>query len=463
MKPDESLLDKLHQLQIKNRELEQVHLLQTLILDGLHVILTTDDIDTLFAQFFGLLRKALNFDAAVMTQLSKDQTQLLPVSCTETDSSGALSIVQHVHQKGLQRPLNAFHISLLLEKPLPPSSPWANMHSLLGIDIRTQHADYQLWIFSTKRAAFGPHDLTLLQQFSSFAGSTINQVEKRRLQEQQKELEAKQDQIEKVLMSSEKMASLGQMAAGVAHEINNPLSYVLSNIQNLAYNHEQLHQLIEALKREVAADKAQSILEHYRYQAICADTDDIMAEMTEGATRVKDIVKSLRQFSHPDQSKVDDIDLAELIDNTLRVAWNQIKYSAQVEKNYGNKRIFVTARTAQLSQVLLNILVNAAQACDDNRGLIQITLCDDKDNAFIEIKDNGSGIPEDTLSKIFDPFFTTKAVGKGTGLGLAISKAIIEQHSGSIQVTSQPNQGTSFVIALPKQPDLSNYHADDYL
>lgn len=463
MKPDESLLDKLHQLQIKNRELEQVHLLQTLILDGLHVILTTEDIDALFAQFFGLLRQALHFDAAVITQLSDEQTQLLSVSCTETDSDGALNIVQHIHQKGLERPLNAFHIPLLFEEPLTLTSPWSDMRSLLGIDIQTQYADYQLWIFSNERAAFGPHDLTLLQQFSSFAGSTISQVEKRRLQEQQKELQARQDQIEKVLISSEKMASLGQMAAGVAHEINNPLSYVLSNIQNLAYNHEQLHQLIDALKHEVAADTALSILEHYRYQAICADTDDIMAEMTEGATRVKDIVKSLRQFSHPDQSKVDDIDLAELIDNTLRVAWNQIKYSAQLEKHYGNKRIVVTARSAQLSQVLLNILVNAAQACDEKIGLIQITLCDDKDNAFIEIKDNGCGIPEDTLTKIFDPFFTTKAVGKGTGLGLAISKAIIEQHSGSIQVSSQPNQGTSFVITLPKQPDLSHGEADGYL
>ncbi|MCC5826528.1 ATP-binding protein [Alkalimonas sp.] len=463
MKPDESLLDKLHQLQIKNRELEQVHLLQTLILDGLHVILTTDDIDALFAQFFGLLHQALHFDAAIMTQLSKDQTQLLPVSCTESDSIGALSIVQHIHQKGMERPLNAFHIPLLFDEPLSLASPWAEMHSLLGIDIRTQFADYQLWIFSSQRAAFGPHDLTLLQQFSSFAGSTISQVEKRRLQEQQKELQARQDQIEKVLMSSEKMASLGQMAAGVAHEINNPLSYVLSNIQNLAYNHEQLHQLIDALKQAVSVDKAQSILDHFRYQAICVDTDDIMAEMTEGATRVKDIVKSLRQFSHPDKSKVDDINLAELIDNTLRVAWNQIKYSAQVEKNYGTQNIVVTARSAQLSQVLLNILVNAAQACDDNRGLIQITLCEDKDNAYIEIKDNGCGIPEDTLNKIFDPFFTTKAVGKGTGLGLAISKAIIEQHSGNIQVTSQLNQGTSFMIMLPKQADLSNDDTDGYL
>ncbi|MEE2002312.1 ATP-binding protein [Alkalimonas sp. MEB108] len=462
MKPDESLLDKLHQLQIKNRELEQVHLLQTLILDGLHVILTIEDIDALFAQFFGLLRQALHFDAAVMTQLSKDQAQLLPVSCTEIDSDGALSIVQYIHQQGLERPLNAFHIPLLFKEPLLLASPWADMRSLLGIDIQTQYADYQLWIFSTERAAFGPQDLTLLQQFSSFAGSTISQVEKRRLHEQQKELQARQDQIEKVLISSEKMASLGQMAAGVAHEINNPLSYVLSNIQNLAYNHEQLHRLINALEQEVDPDKAQCILEQFRYQAICADTDDIMAEMTEGASRVKDIVKSLRQFSHPDQSKVDDIDLAELIDNTLRVAWNQIKYSAQVEKNYGNKSILVTARAAQLSQVLLNILVNAAQACDEKIGLIQITLCDDKDNAIIEIKDNGCGIPEDTLSKIFDPFFTTKAVGKGTGLGLAISKAIIEQHSGSIQVSSQPNEGTSFVITLPKQPDLSHGEADDY-
>ena len=462
MTADETLLEKLHQLQIKNRELEQVQTLNKLVLDGLHAILTTADVEQLFSQFFKLLRQAVHFDAAMITEHNEGDRPFKIISSTEKNSSPALPILIQLQQKQPSLPLNAFNINLICDSP-SHDAPWSQMQSVLGIDIHTISDGYQLWIFSRQIGDFSSHDLTLVQQFSSFAGSTISQVEKVRLMEQKKNLIEKQQHIEKILLSSEKMASLGQMAAGVAHEINNPLSYVLSNIQNLAYNHEQLHNLIDTLQHECTADKAHPILDHFRYQAICADTDDIMAEMTEGATRVKDIVKSLRQFSHPDQSKIEDVDIAELIDNTLRVAWNQIKYSAQVEKNYGSKSIVVTARSAQLSQVLLNILVNAAQACDNNIGLIQITLCDDEHHAFIEIKDNGCGIPEKALTSIFNPFFTTKAVGKGTGLGLAISKAIIEQHSGSIQVSSQPNQGTSFVITLPKQPDLSNGEADGYL
>jgi two-component system NtrC family sensor kinase len=178
--------------------------------------------------------------------------------------------------------------------------------------------------------------------------------------------------------------------------------------------------------------------------------------MTEGADRVKEIVQGLRQFAHPDQTQIGDIDITELIDNTLRVAWNEIKYNANVEKNYNTEPVIITGRSTQLSQVFLNLFFNAAQAICDKVGVISITTKADKKNAYITIADNGSGIDENKLNKIFDPFYTTKPIGQGTGLGLAISKAIIEQHGGLISVKSQLNQGTIFNITLPKKPNLTD-------
>ena len=329
---------------------------------------------------------------------------------------------------------------------------------MLTTPVSTSTESYQLYIFSETIGAFNQHDITLMQRFVSFAGNTISQFEKRNLLVKQKEMEEKQSNIEQVLINSEKMASLGQMAAGVAHEINNPLSYIVSNIQNLAYNLEQFSHLINTLKAEKAITQQTLVdtLQHYQFDELQTDSSDIIAEMTEGADRVKEIVQGLRQFAHPDQTQIGDIDITELIDNTLRVAWNEIKYNANVEKNYNTEPVIITGRSTQLSQVFLNLFFNAAQAICDKVGVISITTKADKKNAYITIADNGSGIDENKLNKIFDPFYTTKPIGQGTGLGLAISKAIIEQHSGQIRVESQLNQGTVFYITLPKKPKLTD-------
>lgn len=155
------------------------------------------------------------------------------------------------------------------------------------------------------------------------------------------------------------MASLGQMAAGVAHEINNPLSYIVSNIQNLAYNLEQFSHFINALKTEsvITQQTLADLLQHFQFDGLQSDSSDIIAEMTEGADRVKEIVQGLRQFAHPDQTKIGDINITELIDNTLRVAWSEIKYSAKVEKHYNTEPIIITGRSTQLSQVFLNLFL----------------------------------------------------------------------------------------------------------
>ena len=456
MTTNEILLEKLHLLQVHNLALEENRAFNSLILNGLDAILKNDRTETLLTEFFDILQQAIAFSAAILIKInpSNELSTLVTASHPQSDE-----IITQL--KALNKPnrdiKNVFNLHQLSDWQVTDPF-WHSQHAMLTTPVSTSTESYQLYIFSETIGAFNQHDITLMQRFVSFAGNTISQFEKRNLLVKQKEMEEKQSNIEQVLINSEKMASLGQMAAGVAHEINNPLSYIVSNIQNLAYNLEQFSHLINTLKAEKAITQQTLVdtLQHYQFDELQTDSSDIIAEMTEGADRVKEIVQGLRQFAHPDQTQIGDIDITELIDNTLRVAWNEIKYNANVEKHYNTEPVIITGRSTQLSQVFLNLFFNAAQAICDKVGVISITTKADKKNAYITIADNGSGIDVDKLNKIFDPFYTTKPIGQGTGLGLAISKAIIEQHSGQIRVESQRNRGTVFYITLPKKPILTD-------
>ncbi|WP_076918813.1 sensor histidine kinase [Pseudoalteromonas sp. SK18] len=456
MTTNEILLEKLHLLQVHNLALEENRAFNSLILDGLDAILKNDSTETLLTEFFNILQQAISFSAAILIKINPSDEFSTLVTASHPHSDAIITQLT-VLDKPNRNIKNVFNLHQLPNWQVTDPF-WHSQHAMLTTPVSTSTESYQLYIFSETIGAFNQHDITLMQRFVSFAGNTISQFEKRNLLVKQKEMEEKQSNIEQVLINSEKMASLGQMAAGVAHEINNPLSYIVSNIQNLAYNLEQFSHLINTLKAEKAITQQTLVdtLQHYQFDELQTDSSDIIAEMTEGADRVKEIVQGLRQFAHPDQTQIGDIDITELIDNTLRVAWNEIKYNANVEKNYNTEPVIITGRSTQLSQVFLNLFFNAAQAICDKVGVISITTKADKKNAYITIADNGSGIDEDKLNKIFDPFYTTKPIGQGTGLGLAISKAIIEQHGGLISVKSQLNQGTIFNITLPKKPNLTD-------
>ncbi|MCK8125383.1 ATP-binding protein [Pseudoalteromonas sp. 2CM39R] len=456
MTTNEILLEKLHLLQVHNLALEENRALNSLILDGLDAILKNDSTETLLTEFFNILQQAISFSAAILIKINPSDELSTLVTASHPHSDAIITQLT-VLDKPNRNIKNVFNLHQLPNWQVTDPF-WNSQHAMLTTPVSTSTESYQLYIFSETIGAFNQHDITLMQRFVSFAGNTISQFEKRNLLVKQKEMEEKQSNIEQVLINSEKMASLGQMAAGVAHEINNPLSYIVSNIQNLAYNLEQFSHLINTLKAEKAITQQTLVdtLQHYQFDELQTDSSDIIAEMTEGADRVKEIVQGLRQFAHPDQTQIGDIDITELIDNTLRVAWNEIKYNANVEKHYNTEPVIITGRSTQLSQVFLNLFFNAAQAICDKVGVISITTKADKKNAYITIADNGSGIDENKLNKIFDPFYTTKPIGQGTGLGLAISKAIIEQHSGQIRVESQLNQGTVFYITLPKKPKLTD-------
>ncbi|MEQ4573711.1 ATP-binding protein [[Pseudomonas] boreopolis] len=262
------------------------------------------------------------------------------------------------------------------------------------------------------------------------------------------------------LLQSEKMASIGQLAAGVAHEINNPIGYVHSNLGSLQEYLRSLFTLIEAYERALRAPDPKALIpeiDDIRNRAdidfITRDLPQLMAESREGIERVTRIVRDLKDFSYSDRSESWKlVDLHAGLESTINIIWNELKYKVTLERRYGELPL-VECLPSELNQVYMNLLLNAGQAIAERGTITVATGKEGNDHVWIEFKDSGSGIPADLQQRIFDPFFTTKPVGSGTGLGLSISYGIINKHHGRIDVDSAPGQGATFRIVLPvRQP-----------
>jgi two-component system NtrC family sensor kinase len=263
------------------------------------------------------------------------------------------------------------------------------------------------------------------------------------------------------LIQSEKLASIGQLAAGVAHEINNPVGYVFSNFSSLERYLGDLFRMLaayEAAEGQLAGTPAAATLAALRQEIeleyLKDDVPALMAESREGISRVRKIVQDLKDFSHVDARKEWEwSDLHKGLDSTLNIVNNEIKYKADVVKEYGTLPL-VQCLASELNQVFMNLLVNAAHAIDKPRGTIHLRTGCTGPQVWVEVEDDGSGIAPDHLTRIFDPFFTTKPVGKGTGLGLSLSYGIVQKHGGRIEVDSVVGRGTRFRVVLPVEREV---------
>ena len=249
------------------------------------------------------------------------------------------------------------------------------------------------------------------------------------------------------ILQSEKMAGIGQLAAGVAHEINNPLGFVFSNIKTLSNYITSLFKIIDIAATECKSEVLQNSITELEYDYIKTDLSELLEESEDGLQRVKKIIVSLKDFSHIDEEAFAPADLHKCIETTLSVAQNEIKYKAEIIRELGELPL-IDCIASQINQVIMNITVNAAHAIEEF-GTIHIRTGTLDHKAWIEIEDNGEGIPEHIISRIFEPFYTTKPIGKGTGLGLSLSQTIIEKHNGLLEVESTPGSGTKFKIWLP--------------
>ena len=289
------------------------------------------------------------------------------------------------------------------------------------------------------------HDMTEMRNIS------------RDLQKAYGDLKAAQSQI----LQQEKMASIGQLAAGVAHEINNPVGFIMSNLGSLetylgnvtAFLREQSAVLRSAASNGAAAETKDEILrlekrrEALKIDYILEDTASLIRESLDGAERIKKIVGDLKNFSHVDEAEEKPADINKGLESTINIVWNELKYKATLKREYG-KIPFTRCNLRQLNQVFMNLLINAAQAIE-KKGEITVRTWTDGGNIRISISDTGCAIPEKNMTRIFEPFFTTKEVGKGTGLGLSIAYDIVKKHGGDIKVESEAGRGTTFTVAIP--------------
>lgn len=244
-----------------------------------------------------------------------------------------------------------------------------------------------------------------------------------------------------MLVQADKMAAIGTLAAGVAHEINNPVGFISSNLNTMGKYVKKIRKWLEELSP--TGDESRNDMVE-----MLDDFADAVSESLEGAARVKKIVADLKSFSRVDKSQKGYYNLNEGLETTLNIVWNELKYKCTVEKNYGELPE-VYCMPNQLNQVFMNLLVNAGQAIQADAGRITITTWADDQNVHISVADTGVGIPRENLKRIFQPFFTTKDVGKGTGLGLSMTYDIVKKHAGRIDVKSEVGTGTEFHVTLP--------------
>lgn len=274
--------------------------------------------------------------------------------------------------------------------------------------------------------------------------------------------------LEGRLLQSEKLAAIGQLAAGVAHEINNPIGYVGSNLNTLQDYVTSLlslvHQLLARLGSESSgmglSQEVARLTEAAELEFISGDLPLLLEESREGIQRVRRTVQDLKDFSRTEPFKFNWADLHQGLDKTLNLVHYELKHRAQIVRRYGDLPLVFCALN-QLNQVFLNILLNAGQSLEED-GEIQITTRAVEDWVVVEITDNGCGMTEEVCRRVFEPFFTTKSAGEGTGLGMAISQRIVEQHMGRIEVRSTPGVGTSFLVWLPIQPDFRTESGTDH-
>jgi two-component system, NtrC family, sensor kinase len=409
------------------------------------------------------------FDQVEVAKTEWEQTMdCVPEMVILTNSSGSVQRCNKTFADYLQKDyydiIGRNWALLLCERGLPVNS---SQGSIRTIHEKSSDKWYELQMHpytSKGKSPLSGHvitisDITMQKKFSEQLEEKNHQIlenlrdlndKNAELAEAYAALKATQSQV----LQQEKMASIGQLAAGVAHEINNPIGFITSNLNSLGKYLTRLSDFIQLQGKALASPGDPLLLEEVRQKErtlkmnfILDDSMKIIEESLDGSDRVQKIVQSLKSFSRSDDGKRIPVDINECFESAVNIVWNEIKYKAALKRELGILPPTLCYPN-QLNQVFMNFLINAVQAIE-TQGTITVRTWHDDGSIWASVSDTGSGIPPEVVSRIFEPFFTTKEVGKGTGLGLSISYDVIKRHEGDIWVHSTPGQGTTFTIRIP--------------
>jgi two-component system, NtrC family, sensor kinase len=415
-------------------------------------MLAVRSIDEMITEFIGKISMMLDGCEAycVSTEKTNDYTLSLLEPSTRAFSSiecpqGLEDCVEQLHSLTEQADVWK-RLELDSQLRMPALKQLFNNKTVIYSQIKLSDTKYKIFILGIEHYCYSDEFKQTLntasQQFSLMVKRRLTEIELSYNYQKLKNILAELRSTQKQLAHSDKMASLGQLSAGMAHEINNPLSYISSNLDILKDYCLVFEQAMSESTKPLSNEEAKA-LDYARN-----DVQDLISSCIKGAQRIAEIVSSLKTFSRKNYGEFQSTDMNDVIESALKIVWNKLKYNIHVSKNLTTPLPPISANCGQLQQVLINLLDNAAHAMQ-NKGTL--TICTRTTNGYvdIEISDTGCGMSNESIKRLFEPFYTTKAENEGTGLGLSVSYAIIEKHDGLISVNSQPNRGSTFTLRFP--------------
>lgn len=453
MSQSEKQQELLLQLKIENQQLLKFKTLNNLMRDTLDTFAAKSRQQSPFAPLFELLRQELAADEQLIVALNDEETSFSILDATDARLKNIAAPLLHTQndtaaeQHIFSQSTVFFDLTLSKKWPEVFSNTLPKARSALIQPIRIGLHHYAIVLLSCQLKTFTIEAKTVVANYSSFIASFLSLFENQRLAAERDQLFAQQKRIEQSMVQQDKLAAIGQLAAGVAHELNNPLGFIYSNLNTLKVYMQTVQTFVDCAYAAVPELKDVAAAANLNF--VLEDSFGLIEESLTGARRSRDIINNLRTFSHPNDTSISKVDLLQLLESTINIANTQIKRHAKLTLSKDIDSAFVDGNATQLSQVLLNLINNAYQAIAHTQGLIAVSITQLGRWLTIKIADNGCGIETSMIAHIFEPFFTTKDVGQGTGLGLSISRAIVEQHNGCLALEHTGADGSVFVVSLP--------------
>ncbi|MEL4304151.1 HAMP domain-containing sensor histidine kinase [Shewanella xiamenensis] len=443
------------QLRAENQELLEFKILNNLISKSMQALTENIDQAMPFSVLFSLVKQELKPDLQLIVTCNPESTELSILACTHEELIG-----KHITFENTKTVKFEFRETTVIN--LDSTSNWSSTlkrllpqaTSALIQPVKFNNSDYAIILLKKEPYSFNSGEQSIISNYCSFIANTLTLRDYRHIAAERDSLFAQQKRIENSLAKQGKLAAIGQLAAGVAHELNNPLGFIYSNLNTLDVYLKDINSFINEVNNTYP--EINKSVKKYKLDFILKDSIELINESQEGARRARDIIKNLRNFSHPDEQTISTINIVNLVGDTVKIAKVNLKKHIKINLTHHLESALVKGNTTQLSQVILNIINNSYYSIKHQKGLIEIDITKINHWINIEIKDNGNGIHETDIPHIFEPFFTTKEIGEGTGLGLSISRAIVEQHNGFITLDYTGPSGTKFVIGLPESSHASN-------